>query len=187
MNLEEVAGQVLGKIDSTGVPYMLVGALAAGAYGVPRSTRDVDFLVPVSLGGGVPAIMAALGDLLEFDGQVVFDTITWGRRHVGKTFTQPTIKIELFELFDDPFVIREFERRRRIHIPILNCESWIPTAEDVIVQKLRWGRPKDLDDVTDILAVQGTDTLDMDYITGWCDTHGTHPRLSAALARIPPL
>jgi hypothetical protein len=71
---------------------------------------------------------------------------------------QPTIKIELFELFDDPFVIREFERRRRIYIPILNRESRIPTAEDVVVQKLRWGRPKDLDDVTDILAVQGTDS-----------------------------
>jgi hypothetical protein len=68
MNLEAVAGEVLGKIESTGVPYMLVGALAAGAYGVPRSTRDVDFLVPVSLGGGVSAIMAALDGLLSFDG-----------------------------------------------------------------------------------------------------------------------
>jgi hypothetical protein len=84
-------------------------------------------------------------------------------------------------------VIREFERRRRIYIPILNRESWIPTAEDVVVQKLRWGRPKDLDDVTDILAVQGTDSLDMRYIHDWCDTHGTRPRLEATLARIPPL
>ncbi len=187
MNLEHLAAEVLDRIDSSGVPYMLVGALAAGVYGGPRSTRDIDFLVPVSLGGGVNSIIKALDELLVFDNQAVFDTLTWGKRHVGKTLSQPTIKIELFEIFDDPFVIAEFDRRKQIFIPILNRHSWIPTAEDVVVQKLRWGRSKDLNDVTDILAVQGPETLDMQYIENWCDIHQTASRLSDALARIPPM
>ena len=55
------------------------------------------------------------------------------------------------------------------------------------VQKLRWGRNKYLDDARDVLAVQGTETLDMAYIEGWCARHGTTDRLTAALAGFPPL
>ena len=187
MDLPDVAGLVLEKIEETGVPYMLVGALAAGTHGIPRATRDIDFLVPVSLGGGVNAIILALDGIIDFEDQAVFDTITWGKRHVGKTISCPPIKIELFEIFDDPFVTQEFERRRRIFIPILSRESWIPTAEDVIVQKLRWGRPKDSEDVVDILAVQDPATLDMPYVENWCAIHKTTDRLKATLARIPPI
>jgi hypothetical protein len=187
MDIANIATQVLDRIESTGVPYMLVGAIAAGAHGIPRSTRDVDFLVPVTSGGGVNAIIRALHDIVVFEQQAVFDTLTWGKRHVGQTISPPPVKIELFELFDDPFVIQEFERRQQIFIPILKRKGWVPTAEDVIVQKLRWGRDKDLADVTDILAVQGTDRLDMPYIKDWCAIHMTTERLEAALAQIPPL
>jgi hypothetical protein len=187
MEIANTAIRVLDQIESTGVPYMLVGAIAAGAHGIPRSTRDVDFLVPVTSGGGVNAIIKALQDIVLFEDQAVFDTLTWGKRHVGRTISPPPVKIELFELFDDPFVIQEFERRQEIFIPILKRKGWVPRAEDVIVQKLRWGREKDLADVTDILAVQGTDTLDMPYIQNWCNLHKTTERLESALARIPPL
>jgi len=186
MEIAEIASQVIERIEGTGIPYMLVGALAAGTYGIPRATRDVDFLVPVATGGGVNAIIKALSDIITFEEQAVFDTLTWGKRHVGKTIAPPPIKIEFFEIFDDPFVLREFERKQEIFIPILGRSGWVPSAEDVIVQKLRWGRSKDLDDVTDILAVQGADTLDMAYIENWCSIHETTGRLQATLVRIPP-
>ncbi len=64
-------------------------------------------------------------------------------------------------------------------------ELWVPTAEDVLVQKLRWARAKDLDDARDVLAIQGLQGLDMDYVNHWCKEHGTEERLSDALARIP--
>ncbi len=187
MDIADVASKVLEKIEGTGVPYMLVGALAAGTHGIPRATRDVDFLVPVTTGGGVNAIIKALEGIVLFEDQAVFDTLTWGKRHVGRTISAQPVKIELFEIFDDPFVLQEFERRQQIFIPILKRSGWVPSAEDVIVQKLRWGRSKDLDDVTDILAVQGTDTLDMSYIENWCAIHKTTDRLQATLARIPEL
>ncbi len=55
------------------------------------------------------------------------------------------------------------------------------------MQKLRWGRNKDLDDARDVLAVQGPETLDMPYIENWCAMHGTTERLQVALAAIPPM
>lgn len=48
----------------------------------------------------------------------------------------------------------------------LNREVFLPTAEDVIVQKLRWGRPKDLEGARGVLAGWQTPAkLEMDYIT----------------------
>jgi hypothetical protein len=48
----------------------------------------------------------------------------------------------------------------------------VATAEDVVIQKLRWARRKDLDDVVNLLAVSGS-TLDWAYIRRWTDSHGT--------------
>jgi hypothetical protein len=90
-------------------------------------------------------------------------------------------------MFDDEFVRSEFFRRRRTFVPILGREVWLPAPEDVIVQKLRWGRSKDLDDARDVLAVQGPETLDMDYIERWCTAHGTARRLKDTLESLPPL
>ncbi len=187
MTIQELAILVFETAERIGVEFMAVGAFAAGAYGVPRSTRDVDILVSVNVAGGVEALINSLSHAVEFDRQVVFDTLTWGRRLVGKTRSSPPYKVELFEMFDDPFVQSEFSRRSKVFVPILNRTTWLPTAEDVIVQKLRWGRSKDLDDARDVLAVQGTETLDMPYIESWCAKHGTASRLADALAGIPPL
>ena len=44
MTLEALAVKVIEAAESAGVDFMAVGAMAAGAYGVPRSTRDVDLL-----------------------------------------------------------------------------------------------------------------------------------------------
>lgn len=83
--------------------------------------------------------------------------------------------------------MEQFARKRRLFSAQISRTTWLPTPEDVVVQKLRWGRSKDLDDARDVLAVQGPETLDMAYIEGWCARHGTTQRLEDALAGIPPL
>ena len=54
--------------------------------------------------------------------------------------------------------------------------AWLPTAEDVVVQKVFWGqkarRSKDIEDVQQVLSVQ-RDKLDLEYIGLWCDKQGT--------------
>ena len=145
------------------------------------------WLIDVTDPKAIPSIIKRLEPDIEFGAQVQFDTIKWGKRHIGRPIGHSAVSIELFELFDDAFVISQFRRKRQYHSPTLDRTVWLPTAEDVIVQKLRWGRNKDLDDARDVLAVQGPETLDMDYIERWCADHGTTARLHAALAAIPPL
>ena len=50
MKLDEFATRVLDAADAAGIDFMVVGAIAAGAYGVPRSTKDIDLLVAVHAG-----------------------------------------------------------------------------------------------------------------------------------------
>lgn len=187
MKLLELAGEVFDRAEALEVPYMVVGAIAAGAYGIARATRDVDLLVSIDPTRGVFHLMGGLGDLVLFEPQAQFDTITWGRRWIGTSTSVPPFRVELFEMMDDPFCVSEFSRKERKFVPAVNREVWLPSPEDVVVQKIRWGRSKDLDDARDVLAVQGPETLDMDYIRNWCSIHGTTDRLETILASLPPL
>ena len=78
-------------------------------------------------------------------------------------------------------------RRREEWSGQIERQVFLPTAEDVIVQKLRWGRPKDLEDARDVLAVQTPARLDMGYITRWSGLHQTSGHLHTMLAEIEPL
>jgi hypothetical protein len=187
ITVEELARLSILACEASGADFMLTGALAFNYYAVPRSTKDVDIVVSVPDSTSIGGIIRSLEPDIVFSAQVQFDTITWGRRHIGRPPEDSGLSVELFELFDDPFVKAQFDRRRRVFSSSIGLDVWIPTAEDIVVQKLRWGRSKDLDDARDVLAVQGTDFLDMAYIRNWCATHGTTERLEKALAEIPPM
>jgi len=181
MTIEKLARLVIEACQAENVEHMLTGALAHGLYGVPRSTRDVDIVVDFMGRDPLERIAQRLQGEVDFQEQVEFDTLTWGRRQIGYSRDSPPFVVELFELFDDPFVLEQFARRRPLHSRQLGVTTWVPSAEDIIVQKLRWGRPKDLEDARDVLTVQGPENLDMDYIARWCQTHGNSPRLAIAM------
>ena len=65
-------------------------------------------------------------------------------------------------------------------------ERVVKQLSPMVVQKLRWGRNKNLDDARDVLAVQNPTNLDMEYIRHWCAEHKTIDLLRDALASIPP-
>ena len=59
----------------------------------------------------------------------MLDTLTWGRRHVGQSRSAPPVKVEFFEMFDDPFVQSEFSRKRQMFVPILERETWLRSSK----------------------------------------------------------
>ena len=99
-----------------------------------------------------------------------------------------SFKIELFQLSTDPHDQERFQRR--VRATLFGHPVWLPTAEDVIITKLRWsllaGRSKDRDDARDVIAVQG-DRIDWDYVHPWCDRHGTRDLLDEVRLSIPPI
>jgi hypothetical protein len=168
----EAVTRVIDALASLNVPYMVVGALSSNVYGRARSTKDADVVVQLD---DVPIsrVASLVGGGFDLDPQMSFETISsttrYQLRHRDTAFL-----IELFMLRPEPFDQARFARR--VQHRIGERTVYVPTAEDVIVQKLRWslhpGRRKDVEDVENIIAVQG-ERLDLGYIRGWCEQHGT--------------
>ncbi len=182
MTSDQATAAVVDVLDALQVPYLLVGALSSNLYGIPRSTKDADFLVLLSEGD-----MAAIAARLGPQPQVNFETVTAKTRYVVHLVDVP-YRIEFFCMSDDPFDRERFARRKLW--PLLGRRVFVPTPEDVIIVKLRWSlaldRPKDAEDARGILAVQG-DRLDRDYINRWSAVHGTRELLDRLRASIPAM
>jgi hypothetical protein len=186
MTEDEATVTVIDALEKLAIPYMVVGSLSCNVYGVPRLTQDADFVIegsPESL----PRLTAHLGSAFRLDPQMTFETTTLTRRHVFDVAGIP-FHIEFFYLSDDPHDQERFRRRRQIKT--MGREVSMPTAEDVIITKLRWAlvanRSKDRDDVRAIIAIQAPN-IDWPYVYGWCDQHGTRALLDEIRRSIPPL
>ena len=171
-------------LDQQKIDYLLVGAIATGAWSIPRSTTDADFVVEAAA-PEFTRLLSSLPERFKIDPQSRLESFTGTMRWVisveGTEF-----KVEVFLQCNDPHHVEERRRRKLIHIKNLNRTAWIPMPEDIIVQKLRWGRKKDLLDVENILTVSGPD-LDFAYIQSWCERHGTWNRFEEIRASIPEI
>lgn len=184
MNGEQAAAYVLSKLEELKIAHMLVGAFSSNAYGVIRSTNDADIVVAFGE-SDLTRLFKALGEGFILDRQMMLEGFTGSTRNVIR-HSESGFDIELFRLGDDPHHQERFARRRRIQINEFGREAWIPTAEDVVIQKLRWARRKDLDDIVNILIVSGK-SLDWTYICHWTDQHGTTALLDQLKAEVAKL
>ena len=180
MSAAEIVARIVRALNQSGIPYMLVGSFSSNLYGVPRSTKDADFVLQLQ-GRSINEVVTLLGQDFRLDPQMSFETITatlrYRLQHVSSAFT-----IEFFQLSDDPHDQARFARR--VQTEFAGSPSFVPTPEDVIITKLRWSkhgqRAKDIDDVRNVLAIQ-LPNLDMPYIRSWCDRHGTTALLDRLL------
>ena len=186
MTGNEAVLSMIDALDAMSVPHMLTGSYASNVFGIARSTQDADFVVELGQ-TSLSQIAGRLGNSFRVDPQMSFETITGTSRYVIQLRDSP-FKIELFLLSDDAHDRERF--RRRQPGTALGRTVWMPTAEDVVITKLRWSkqgrRSKDVDDVRNVIAVQG-DRLNWDYIHRWCDAHGTRALLDEVRASLPPL
>jgi hypothetical protein len=184
MSGEEAALAVIATLETQAIPYMLVGSFSSNFYGIPRSTKDADFVIQLGT-RTIRDLADLLGPSFRLNPQMSFEAVTMTMRHilevVGAQFT-----IELFYLGEDPHDLERFRRRRAV--PLLGRQVTLPSAEDVIITKLRWAtqgqRSKDWDDVRDVVAVQG-DSIDWHYIHSWTERHGTRAVLDEIRRSIP--
>ncbi|MEM9481762.1 MAG: hypothetical protein AAGA58_19100 [Verrucomicrobiota bacterium] len=164
---EEAVYALLDLLNEAEISYMLVGSFSSNAYGEARATKDADFVVEISEEDR-RGLLSKLPAEFEADPQASFETITGHTRQILRIPSIP-FEIELFDLSNEEFDQERFSRR--VKTSIGNRTLWLPTAEDVIIQKLRWTklgkRDKDFLDVVGILKVRGH-KLAWDYIEKWC-------------------
>ena len=186
MNGDEAAVAVIDALEAAGIPYMVVGSLASNVYGNPRSTQDADFILETT-SALIVQLADRLGPPFRLDPQPSFEMVTMTMRYVMEVIGIP-YKIELFLLKEEPYDQERFRRRRRAKV--LGRDVFLPTAEDVVIQKVRWAflarRSKDRDDARNVIAVQGN-RLDWNYVNVWCDRLGCRVTLDEIRKSLPPI
>jgi hypothetical protein len=185
MNSTEIVLRVIDALERAQIAYMVVGSYSSNVHGVPRSTKDADFVVELTAERSINEIADAIKPELVIEPQMLFETVTGNYRYVV-THLHSAFKVELFLLSADPHHQERF--RRKIRRPLGDREVWYQTAEDVIIQKLRWyaraKRGKDREDVADVIDTRRSE-LDLAYIRRWCDEHGTRPLFEEILREVP--
>jgi predicted nucleotidyltransferase len=154
--------------------YAVGGALANNYWGILRTTEDVDCLI------SLPAIkyqlfadeFNAIGCKIHHEGeQDIAVSVSSLHEHVQNRklielhspLLDPPVRIELFI----PVVpLQDEVLRRAVTVRVRGRDVPITTAEDLILLKLVFHRPKDLQDVRGILYVQ-RGKLDLDYMRHW--------------------
>lgn len=180
MSGNDAVKKLTEALERCQLAYMLVGSYSSNYYGVPRSTRDADLVIELE-NEKFETLSASLPEGLRLDQQSGFEMVTATRRDIilveGSGF-----KLELFHLSKDAHDQQRFANRLKKPITP-EWSVYLPWAEDVIIQKLRWcvggKREKDFSDCVDVLFVQA-DVLDFPYIEKWCKKHGTIDVLAQA-------
>lgn len=148
-------------LEEQGWKYCLIGGLAASYWGQPRNTKDVDVVLLTGIGDEdrfiKPLTKAfttrmAGADRFALSSRVV---LLQTKEGVG-------IDVSLGAL---PFE-EEMLRRAKVHEVLPGVRVRTATAEDIVVMKAIAQRPRDVDDIERIIAVQGT-KLNVDYIRHW--------------------
>ena len=177
---EDIIRRVVGSLDQAGFAFMLVGSFSSNFYGIPRSTQDVDLVVEVTPDRPITRLTSYLDEDIHLQPQQSFELFTATTKH-ELTVVDSAFRVELFHLSDDEYDQQRFTRRSQVEL--FGVPVWLPTAEDVIVTKLRWLRRKDEDDIRNILAVR-IDQLDWEYMRSWCERHQTTHDLEKLIAEV---
>jgi hypothetical protein len=172
---------VLGRLNTAGVEYMLTGSMASNYWGIPRTTHDLDFVL-VMKPDQVDRLVAAF--TVGFFVQP--DSVRSAFRppfQFNVLDEQSALKADFWLLRDDAFEQTAFGRR--VQMNLFGVAAWIATAEDIILHKLYWNRltasERQLGDAAGVYAVQ-SDSLDVQHLRHWAVELGVHRELEGLVA-----
>lgn len=161
----DVLKLVTKRLDEAGLAYLITGSIAAGAYGQPRMTRDID-IVAVLYPQHAPQLVDLLSPEFICDVDVIRDAIV-RHRMFSVVHRAALQKLDIIVREDRDYEIEKFERRRRIDVD--GQAMWIISPEDLVLSKLVWakdsGSELQLRDVRSIIALQAG--LDWPYVERW--------------------
>jgi hypothetical protein len=156
---------------------MIVGSMSSNLCMVPRATQDADFVIESD--EAIAQLRQKLAPVFCMDPHTGFETKLMTTKFL---FHQPStaFELEVSLLSEDEHDRERFKRRRPVVLDGLR--TFAPTAEDMIIQKIRWSRRQDLSDVISFLQTVCRNTFDWPYLHAWAGRHG----LGELLDRLVP-
>jgi hypothetical protein len=145
--------EMLSELSAAGVEFLVVGAHALAAHGVPRATGDIDIWVRAAPDNADRVLSA----LTRF-GAPLIDLSREDLTRAGTVFQigQPPSRIDILSSISG--VTFEAAWPRRILVEIDGIAVPVLARKDFIANKRAAGRPKDLSDLA--LLAEATGSLD---------------------------
>ena len=164
---------VLDALESAGISYLIGGAVAAWAWGEPRSTLDLDLVVNIPLEAiGRLSTELEKRDMLVPE-EIILDNILENRVDlpINAIHMYSGYKADLYPLREgDELRVSAFRRRQKVDFGETFGEVYLHSPEDLIIYKLWYysisQQTKHIRDVTSIVMSLG-DELDFSYIEKW--------------------
>ena len=158
-DLVATLANVVDLLEAAGIGYVLIGGVAKAAWGRARATRDIDI--------AVSADVATLEDLKARLGTQGFSVTDSVGGDAGDTRPDIFVARRGSGVPIDVLVAKTpFEQEavaRGVRVRLLGCTLRVATAEDLVFYKLLAGRPRDRDDVLDIVSTQLSATRPFDW------------------------
>lgn len=177
---------VVEAFERIGITYYIGGSVAAVAYGLGRSTLDVDVVADITP-AQVKPLADALRDQFYLDEQAIQDAI---RHHASFNLIHLTspYKVDVFLRKTRPF---DAEAARRVRRETLDEDDTAPafnvaSPEDLILAKLEWYRlgggisDRQWTDILGVMKIQAP-TLDLAYLRRWAPDLAVADLLERAL------
>ncbi len=158
---------VASAMEVSGIPYMIVGSLAAAVYGEPRLTRDVDLVVNVS-GHKAASILTTFPAEDYYVPPLEIIAQEFSRRGQFNILHMPSgLKVDVVVQKSTDHGTSEFARRRRVEL-LPGLMTWVAAPEDVIIAKLRYYREGESEKhLRDIRGIKAQISLDQSYLDYW--------------------
>lgn len=160
--------EICARLEAHGIPFMVVGSLAALVHGRARTTQDFDLVIEAS-----EAPLRAFVRGLPEDRFYASEEAASEALRDGSMFNvidlQTGWKADLVLRKSRAFSKEEFERRREVEV--LGLRLPVATVEDVVVAKLEWSKlggssRRQREDVEALLR-HAAERLDVDYVERW--------------------
>ena len=137
MTEQELLRDCLRRLNSRDLAYMLTGSMASNAWGIPRTTHDLDFVVQLP-----PSQIATFVEAFRSEDYFVDEAMVRSAYQPPNQFNvihiPSALKVDFWMLKADEFEREMF--RRKLKDAWLGEPVWIATAEDVVLHKLYWNK-----------------------------------------------
>lgn len=161
---------LLESLAQFSIDYYIGGSVASSAYGLARSTIDVDLVVGLKI-QHIKKLVEALKDNYYLDEELLQEAIS-NKGSFNIIHVETLIKLDIFVLQNNSHDQTAFKRAKendflQVKEPVKLC-----SPEDIILYKLHWYRlggevsEKQWHDVLGVLKVQEK-SLDLDYLLTW--------------------